>query len=91
MLWDKYVNGIGGNKPAREFTQEERGLKQNKFKYCNRRIIWKCMERLIVRGNNTVATAVRKISEVYGTTCVTTLIQMMRLDERNGGHARLRT
>ena len=73
-LWDEYVNGIGGNKPAREFTREERGLRRNKFKYCNRRIIWKCMERLIVRGNNTVATAVQKISQVYGTTCVTTLI-----------------
>ena len=55
VLWDEYINGIGGSKPAKEFTRRERGLKQNKFKYCNRLIVWKCMERLIIRGGNTVS------------------------------------
>ena len=67
VLWDEYVNGIGGLKPAREFIRCERGLKQNKFKYCNHLIVWKCMERSITRGGNTVSVAVRKINRVYGT------------------------
>ena len=88
VLWDEWVNGIGGSKPARDFTRCERGLKQNKFKYCNRLIIWKCMERLISRGGNTVSVAVRKIKSVYGK-CVSKIIRKMRPDERNGGHAQL--
>ena len=47
VLWDEWVNGVGGGKPAREFTHQERGLKQNKFKYCNCLTVWKCMEKLI--------------------------------------------
>ena len=30
-LWDEYTNGIGGRKPAREFTSQERG--KVKYKY----------------------------------------------------------
>ena len=58
VLWDEYVNGIGGSKPAKEFTRRERGLKRNKFKYSNRLIVWKCMERLIARGGNTMSVTV---------------------------------
>ena len=90
VLWDEYINGIGGLKHAREFTcHHERGLKQNKFKYCNQLIVWKYMEGLIIRGGNTVAVAVRKINRVYGKTCVTMLIRKMRWDERNDSHLQL--
>ena len=92
VLWDEWVNGIlGGSKPARDFTHpRERGLKQNKFKYCNYLIVWRCIEHFISRGGNTVSVAVTKIERVYGTTCVSTLIRKMRRDNENGGHAQLR-
>lgn len=87
LLWDEYQNGIGGRKPAREFTRSERG--KVKFKYSRRLLFWKCMERLLNRGN-TVSTAIRKIHDIYGYTTVTKLIEKLRRDERNGGHNRLR-
>ena len=91
ILWDKWLNGVGRGKPAREFTCQERGLKQNKFKYyCNHLIVWKCMEQFISWDGNTVSVAVRQTERVYGTTCVCKLItRKMRPDERNGGHLQL--
>jgi hypothetical protein len=86
-LWDEYQNGIGGRKAAREFTRVERG--RNKFKYCRRMVVWKCIQRLLERGG-TVGTAVRRIHSVYGEVSVTDIINKMRRDERRGGHARLR-
>ena len=90
VLWDEHDNGIGSRKLAKEFTtRQEIGLRGNKFKYSNRLIVWKCMEHLIDRGNDAVSTAVRKIHNVYGMQCISTLIQQMRQDKRNGGHASL--
>ena len=69
VLWDKFIDEIGGLKPATEFTCHKRGLKRNKFKCSHRLIVLKCMEHLIARGANTVAVAVQKTERVYG--CVT--------------------
>ena len=30
VLWDEHVNGTGGNKPAKDFTSEERGRVESK-------------------------------------------------------------
>ena len=46
-IWEEYQNGIGGRKPARDFTTRERNRKANKSKYHRRNAIWKCMERLL--------------------------------------------
>ena len=86
-LWDEYINGIGGRKPAQEFTRHERGG-TNKFKYCNRKVLWGCMDRLTQRGND-VNTAIRRIENVYGAVTLSQLIRKMRQDERRGGHANL--
>jgi hypothetical protein len=86
-LWDEWENGIGGRKAARDFTRAERG--RNKYKYSRRLVVWKCMQRLLERGA-TVSTAIRRITSVYGEVSVTKTINMMRRDERNGGHHRLR-
>ena len=88
ILWDEYANGIDGNKPASLFTRRERGG-SNKYKYSRRLIVWGCLKRLI-RGGCTVGTACNRITAVYGNVSVTKLINRMRHDERNGGHANLR-
>ena len=81
-LWNKWQNGITGSKPAREFSRQEKG--RVKFKYSNRLIVWKCIERLLDRGNN-LSTAFSKICRVYGGVTITVLIKKMSRDERNGG------
>ena len=86
MLWDEYVNGIGGRKPAREFTRVERG--RVKHIYSKRLIIWRCIKRLLDRGY-TLSTAINKITRVYGDISMTELIKKMRPDKKRGGHASL--
>ena len=86
-LWNEWQNGVAGSKPAREFPRQEKG--RVKFKYSNRLIVWKCIERLLDRGNN-LSTAFSKIRRVYGGVTITVLIKKMRRDKRNGGHASLR-
>jgi len=87
LLWDEYENGIGGRKPAKDFTPRERG--QVKHKYCRRKVFWTVMERLFRRGC-TVETAIARIKRVYGTVSVTETINALREHERDGGHHLLR-
>ena len=87
VLWDEYVNGIGGCKPAREFACVKRG--KVKDIYSKRLIIWRCITRLLDRGF-ALNTAFDKITRVYGNISMTELIKRMRPDERRGGHAALR-
>ena len=63
ILWDEYQNGVGGRKPAREFTRAERG--QCKAVYSQRKPFWECMERQIDRGD-TKTTALKRVMQVYG-------------------------
>jgi hypothetical protein len=42
-LWQEYEIGIGGRKPAKLFTQKERGGSM-KHKYCRRKVIWGIIE-----------------------------------------------
>jgi hypothetical protein len=88
VLWHEYEFGVGGRKPAKEFTSVERG--RVKFKYCRRKIIWDCVYRMI-RCGHTSQSAIDKIYEVYGrSTNVSTIIKRMREDNRVGGHPALR-
>lgn len=46
-LWEEYKFGIGGRKPASQFTQQERGgygSNKKKQRYCRRNRIWKIMD-----------------------------------------------
>lgn len=63
FLRDEYQNGIGGRKPAREFTRAERG--RCKAVYSQRKPFWECMERQLDRGGTKV-TALRQVLQVYG-------------------------
>jgi hypothetical protein len=48
QLWHEYEFGIGGRKPAKQFTVSERA--RVKFKYCRRKIVWDVIDRLVRSG-----------------------------------------
>ena len=89
-LWYEYQFGIDGRKPAKKFTISERGRKRNKYKYCKRLPLWKCMKRLCDSGC-TVNAAIERIKLVYGDIIVSRLLVKIARDERRGGHESLRT
>ena len=84
ILWDEYQNGVGGQKPASEFSREERG--RCKAVYSQRKPFWDCMERQLSRGA-TKLTALARINRIYGHhRLVTKMLIAIRKDERRGGH-----
>ncbi len=85
-LWQEYEFGIGGRKPAKLFTAQERG--KEKFKYSRRKVAWDTVERL-VRAGHTAQVAIDNIYDVYGNLTVSKLISKLRQDNQNGGHPRL--
>ena len=87
FLWDEYQNGIGGRKPAREFTRAERG--RCKAVYSQRKPFWVCMERQMNRGD-TVLTALNRINSIYSVFgSVPKMLIAIRRDEKRGGHTLL--
>ena len=81
-LWDEYINGVGGRKPARHFLEPERGWV--KYKYTRRKVVWDLIRKLVDLGH-TAQRAIDMIYEVYGEqTCVTAIINRMRKDKLNG-------
>ena len=85
-LWDEYINGIGGRKPARQFTREERGAKGVKQSFYFRKPFWMCMQKLVDKGA-TESVAFSRIQQVYGGFgSITNMLQKLVKDERNGGH-----
>lgn len=82
-LWLENIDGVGGRKPARLFTAEERG--QNKYKYHRRKVFWEVITRL-VRTGRTAQVAIDMIYAAYGHSSVTAIINRMRRDRANGGH-----
>jgi len=80
-LWDEYINGIGGRKPASEFTREERG--KVKHKYCRRKIVWDRIV-LLINAGLTSQVACDRIYDVYGQSkSVTIIINALKKDIRN--------
>ena len=76
VLWQEYEFGIGGNKPAKYFTPEERG--SCKHKYHRRKLIWDRLT-LMIRNGYTPQTAIHKLYEVYGRdSSVTTIINLLK-------------
>lgn len=88
LLWHEYLYGLEGNKPAKDFTSTERG--RVKFKYCRRKNFWTVMARLINAGF-TELSAIDKIHQAYGNNlAVSTILNRMARDKRDGGHPNLR-
>jgi hypothetical protein len=87
-LWIEYQHGIGGNKPAKDFTYTERG--KCKFKYCRRKVVWDCISKHVNAGY-LAATAIDRIYQCYGRNqTVSSIIVAMVRDKKNGGHPNLR-
>ena len=79
-MWDEYQNGIGGRKPARDFSRRERG--SCKFKFARRKLIWDAVERLLDMGND-LSTACNKIRRVFGDVSMTRLINLIWQDKNS--------
>ena len=87
-LWHEYQNGMSGKKPAREFSDSERGKVKSVYSY--RLKFWeKCDE--MMRSGLTADIACDKIYEAYGVgTSVTKILDGMKRDKRQGSwHALL--
>ena len=68
-LWDEYTVGIGGSKPAKDFTAQERG--RCKYKYYCRKILWDLISRLIGSGLESHV-IIDRIYQHYGRRCSVT-------------------
>ena len=86
-LWQEYILGIDGRKPAEKFTKLERNNLEGGFKtkYYRRNKIWKCIKKL-VDGGDTPETAIGKIREVYGDIPFSLIVNKIVMDGKNGGH-----
>jgi len=88
-LWKEYTHGLDGNKPANDFSPRERGGK-NKDKYCRRKNVWDCIDKLCAKGYSD-RTAIDRIYQTYGRSLtVTQIINKFKEDKRHGGHINLR-
>ena len=87
-LWQEYEFGLQGWKAAKRFTSRERG--RVKYKYHRRKVVWDTILRLLRRGHS-IHTAVGEIERVYGEgKTVSTYINLLRNDQRDGHHRDLR-
>ena len=87
-LWYEFTVGLGGRKPARDFTYQERGA--SKSRYSRRKLVWDLIQGLILQGHSHTA-AINKIYNTYGRgLSVSKIIECIRRDKRTGGHPNLR-
>jgi hypothetical protein len=81
-LWREYQHGIGGRKPACEFSRVEKG--RVKHKYHRRNVVWLIIENL-VRLGFTAETAIDRIHAIYGSqTSVTEIINQLKTHKKAG-------
>jgi len=82
VLWQEFMFGIAGRKPARTFSARERG--QCKCTYNLRKLAWTKISELI-RAGHTAQTAIDLIYDVYGRASgLSAILVRMRHDRRNG-------
>ena len=80
-LWDEYTVGIGGSKPAREFTALERG--KCKYRYYRRKIAWDLIARRLQRSGLEVHVIIDRIYQHYGRECsVTDITKAIQEDKK---------
>ena len=79
-LWDEYTVGIGGSKPAKDYTAQERG--KCKYKYYRRKIVWDLIARLTGSGLESHV-IIDRIYQHYGRKCsVTDIVKLVREDSK---------
>jgi hypothetical protein len=82
-LWVEYQTGIGGRKPARDFTARERGL--DKYRYYRRKHVWDVVSNLVNAGV-IARVAIDRMYNHYGANrSVTRIINDIMRDKKNGG------
>ena len=86
MLWREYKIGVEGNKPASEFTMDERNANGSiKQQYHNRSKVRRVIKKLIDKGYS-AEVAVHKIYQAYGyNNSITHIIKRIVKDNKNGG------
>ena len=81
--------GIGRNKPAVNFTPQERNNKDNKNKYLKRKQFWMLLGRM-VNANIHADAACERVFEVYslvaGATNISSILEAIRKDKQNDVH-----
>jgi hypothetical protein len=80
-LWTEYEFGIGGRKPAKAWTREERGHKRQKQTYYRRNCIWKIQLHLMNKGYR-IEAANALIRRTYGETTSLTNIAKAIVNHR---------
>ena len=83
ILWREYMFGVGRNKPAKDFTSQERNTEKNKNVYTRRKPFWLLVGRMTNAGwNDQVACEV--IQETYtivtGKSSMTAILDGIRKD-----------
>ena len=87
VLWQEFEFGIGGRKPAKLFSNAERG--KVRYSYSLRKHFWSLMQKMI-RNGYTFNSAIDKIYDVYDRSrSVTEILQQIRIDSKSGGHPQL--
>ena len=81
--------GIGRNKPAVNFTPQERNNKDNKNKYLKRKPFWSLLARLVNSGIHADA-ACERVFEVYtvvaGATNMSSILKAIQQDRAKDVH-----
>ena len=83
-LWNEYLHGIAGQKPAKNFTREECNKTQGgiKQKYYRRKVVWDMISAHI-RAGHTAQNAIHRIRSCYGfQMSVTQILNKMLYDRR---------
>ena len=81
LLWQEWMEGIGGRKAAKDFTREERG--RCKCKYSRRKIVWDLIQTQ-VNANRMATDVINQIYSHYGGLSVTAIINRIRKDKNDG-------
>ena len=82
LLWEEYMFGGAGRKPAKDFTPRERGAV--KHMYCLRKPFWEKCSELVSSGYSATA-ACDRIYEAYGPGLpVTVILRKMKAHKRTG-------
>jgi len=87
-LWEEWISGIGGMKPARLFTAAERGRVKHVFS--KRKVFWDKISTMVQAGM-LAETAIDKVYQVYGEgESVTSILKEMQKDRKaRRGHPEL--
>ena len=86
-LWEEYATGINGRKPAKDWSESERGGDRHRF--CRRKVFWKCVSLHVKAGYN-FRNAIDRIRLCYGEKLSVTEILKRMANDKPDGHVNLR-